>query len=247
MTYFILIHGALHGGWCWERVVPYLEARGHSVDAPDLPAMGEDRGALDEVTLGSWAAFVAERVRRAAEPPLLVGHSLGGLVIGEAAEMVPDRLLGMAYLAALSLPNGMSSNTFRASLGLTVADDVEIAEDGLSFRYKPDRAVAHFFNTTDPEIAAAAAGHLVPQPVAPLGAPVSVTADRFGRIPKAYIECMQDVVLPIASQRRIQTHWKFAPVIPMDTDHSPFLCAPGELADHLMRIADTFAAHAAPA
>ena len=46
MTTFVLIHGAWHGGWCWEKVAPLLEARGHRVLAPDLPGHGANRTPL---------------------------------------------------------------------------------------------------------------------------------------------------------------------------------------------------------
>ena len=42
MATFLLIHGAWHGAWCWDRVVPLLRAAGHDVVAPDLPAHGAD-------------------------------------------------------------------------------------------------------------------------------------------------------------------------------------------------------------
>ena len=32
MTTFVLIHGGFHGGWCWDYLIPELEARGHSAD-----------------------------------------------------------------------------------------------------------------------------------------------------------------------------------------------------------------------
>ena len=45
----------MHGGWCWHKLVPLLEAQGHRVLAPDLPGMGEDPTPLAEVTMGTWA------------------------------------------------------------------------------------------------------------------------------------------------------------------------------------------------
>ena len=46
MAVFALVHGAWHGGWCWEEVTPLLEAAGHRAYAPDLPGLGEDRTPL---------------------------------------------------------------------------------------------------------------------------------------------------------------------------------------------------------
>ncbi len=42
MSTYVLIHGAWHGGWCWNKVVPLLEQAGHKVIAPDLPSHGKD-------------------------------------------------------------------------------------------------------------------------------------------------------------------------------------------------------------
>src|SRR4051812_38188961 len=55
MATFILVHGAWHGGWCWERLAPLLTAAGHRVLAPDLPGMGADRRQLGDDPLGEWA------------------------------------------------------------------------------------------------------------------------------------------------------------------------------------------------
>jgi hypothetical protein len=68
MATFSLVHGAWHGGWCWDFVRAELEARGHVVHTPDLPC--EDVAARVE----EYAACV---------PPadIVVGHSLGGCTI----------------------------------------------------------------------------------------------------------------------------------------------------------------------
>jgi len=84
MTTFGLIHGAWHGAWCWERVVPSLERRGARVVAPDLPGMGQDKTPLSGITLAVWARSVADLVEQQSEPAVLVGHSRGGIVISQA-------------------------------------------------------------------------------------------------------------------------------------------------------------------
>ena len=51
MTQFLLVHGAFHGAWCWQKLVAELEKRGHRAKAIDLPGQGEDQTPLKEVTL----------------------------------------------------------------------------------------------------------------------------------------------------------------------------------------------------
>ena len=46
--HFVLIHGAWHGGWCWEGVIQELEKQGHTAEAPTMPGqdLGDDRSGI---------------------------------------------------------------------------------------------------------------------------------------------------------------------------------------------------------
>jgi len=60
MSTYILIHGAWHGAWCWNKVVSLLEKEGHAVVAPDLPGHGDDKTPIAKVTLRAYADCVCE-------------------------------------------------------------------------------------------------------------------------------------------------------------------------------------------
>ncbi len=78
----VLVHGAWHGAWCWAAVQAELDGRGLASLAVDLP--GHGASTLPFTDLAGDAAHVADVVARAARPVVLVGHSYGGAVIGEA-------------------------------------------------------------------------------------------------------------------------------------------------------------------
>ena len=59
MSTFVLVHGAFHGGWCWHKIVARLEARGHTVFAPDMPGHGTDRTPIADVTMPDIVAKMA--------------------------------------------------------------------------------------------------------------------------------------------------------------------------------------------
>jgi pimeloyl-ACP methyl ester carboxylesterase len=243
MATFILVHGAMHGGWCWHKLVPLLEAQGHRVLAPDLPGMGEDPTPLSEVTLSTWAEFIARLSREAGEPVILVGHSRGGTVISEAAELAPQSMLGLVYLAALLLPAGKKA--FEAAVAedaRNAAEPGQGASDGGSLRVEPEAARALFYNRASPQDAIWASARLCPEPLAPNLVALGVTRQRWGRVPRAYIECLDDRAVPIESQRAMHAALPCDPVVTMDSDHSPFLCQPRALAEHLADIASRFAA-----
>ena len=101
MSHFVLVHGAWHGAWCWEQVVPRLGARGHSARAIDLPGHGQDPKPPGAVSFDDYMSRMGDVIEAAPEPPILVGHSLGGAVITCAADRWPERIRALVYLCAM--------------------------------------------------------------------------------------------------------------------------------------------------
>ncbi|MBI1210681.1 MAG: alpha/beta fold hydrolase [Alphaproteobacteria bacterium] len=237
MATFVLIHGAWHGAWCWERVTPLLERAGHRAVALDLPGMGNDRTPLANVTLASWTEFVSEEIEKAPDPVVLVGHSRGGIVISEVAERIPDRIQALVYLAAFLVPSG---KTLADMLALVppkpVAENViAMSADGLSSTIVSGKVAPVFYNTTAADLQARAESLLTPEPMMSFASVVETSETRFGRVPRAYIECLQDNALPIELQRVMRQTLPCDLVITLDTDHSPFYSAPQMLCDALLK------------
>ncbi len=233
MATFVLIHGALHGGWCWEDVVALLSAAGHEAIAPNLPGLAGDPTPHDRVTLASTADFIAEIVRAQREPVVLVGHSLGGAAISAAAERVPDRLAGLIYVTAILIPAGTSVYAWHDS---NKDQRVAIAADDMA-------ALGRLcYNRTDPEKAERAVARLTPQPAGPLIDTLMVTDARYGRVRRAYIACSDDHLVSLNMQRKMQAALPCDPVITLDADHSPFLSKPTELVAALLAVAAKFGA-----
>lgn len=93
MSTYLLVHGAWHGAWCWERVAADLAGRGHRVVTPTLTGIGERAGeATRDVGVRTHVDDVVAALRAEEEPVVLVGHSYGGLVGRGAADREPDRV-----------------------------------------------------------------------------------------------------------------------------------------------------------
>ena len=238
MTTFILIHGAWHGGWCWDQVAPLLRKAGHTVVAPDLPGMGKSKTPLAKVDLSKWTLAVSDEVVQAFDPVVLVGHSRGGIVISEVAELVPDRIQSLVYLAAFLVPDGKTlADMLAIGPARPVADGaIEMRDDGYSSVIAAAKVGPVFYNTTSPDLTARAQSLLTPEPMMSFTTPVRTSAARFGRVKRAYIECTQDNAIPIELQRSMQKALPCDPVITMETDHSPFFSAPEELCRALFDI-----------
>ena len=237
MSTYVLVHGAWHGGWCWYRVVPLLEKAGHTVLAPDLPSLGKDKTPISDVSLALWAEHVCRLLDAQDEPAVLVGHSRGGIVISEAAERRPDKVKALVYLTAFLLRNGESllqvAGQDTASL---VVQNLVVDEGRGSCTLRDEALRDAFYGDCADEDVALARLCLAPEPLAPLATPIAVSEESFGRVPRVYIECLQDRAIPPALQKQMYTATPCQKVISMGTSHSPFFSAPQALADHLLTL-----------
>jgi pimeloyl-ACP methyl ester carboxylesterase len=236
---FILIHGAWHGGWCFDPLRPLLTAAGHEVIAPDLPGMGGDEATLAAITLEGWGAFVADLCRAASGPVILCGHSRGGLVISAAAEQAPDAISALVYICAMLLPDGMSRASFKEQAEPNPEFDAIIRHLPHGQGMDVDREGAPFvFAQLSPfEAAQAAAARLVSEPMSARTAQLSLSDARYGSVPRHYIECLHDLTIPIADQQAMQKLLPCESVTALEADHSPFLSTPQALADALLQVA----------
>ena len=99
MTPIVMVHGAFVGGWSFEGFREPFEAAGHEVFAPDLRGhgAGEPPDAVIGLSVRDYARDIAELCRSFPEPPILLGHSMGGLVSQLAARKA--RLKALVLLA----------------------------------------------------------------------------------------------------------------------------------------------------
>jgi len=247
MAGFVLIHGAWHGGWCFDPVTALLAERGHKVAAPDLPGMGGGAEALRGVTLEGWSEFTAgicHEMRREldGEPLVLAGHSRGGVVLSATAEHDPQAADGLAYICALMVEDGKSGNDMS---GVVMGEEVgdirgsfgEIVADGAGWEIDKDMAGQALAHRSHPDLVARQVERLVTEPTAGLAEVMHLSEARFGSLPRWYIECRQDRIVPLAGQRRLQALFPGTRAITLNADHSPFYSAPQALADALCDIA----------
>ncbi len=239
MSTYVLVHGAYHGGWCFEKVVPLLEAKGHKVIAVDLPGHGDNMVPIGEVSLAAYVDHVCSIVESQADPVILLGHSLGGMTITQVAERLPNRIAWVAYLTAMMPKNGQNRTDLAEHEGPEdMAGKRVLSEDGLSVTMPRAIIPPTFYAQCPAEDVERAIARLVPQAVEPFQQQARTTPDNFGTVKRAYIECLRDNAIPIAMQRAMIAAQPCDRVFTIDTDHSPFYSAPEELATYLLALAD---------
>ena len=186
--------------------------------------------------LESWARFVADIVER--QPGcVLVGHSRGGAVISRAAELAPQAIGHLVYLCAYLLPAGQSvAAVARRDAASLIAPNMVPAERGVTCALRAGVIRDAFYGECSDSDADWAISQLTPEPLKPLASVLDVTMERFGSVPRAYIETTRDRAVTLEAQRRMQAALPCAPVFTLDSDHSPFISQPEALARILISI-----------
>lgn len=151
-TPLLFIHGAWHGAWCWdEYFLPYFAAQGYTVYAPSLRGHGQSAGKerLRWTSAKDYLADVAETVAKLPQPPVIVGHSMGGYIVQKYLENVT--LPGAILLA--SVP---SKGVIGTTLRIVRQFPREFVKLNLKLSLYPlvetaDLAQHHFFSANMPQ------------------------------------------------------------------------------------------------
>jgi pimeloyl-ACP methyl ester carboxylesterase len=212
----VLVHGAWHGGWCWAKVAPSLQERGHRVAVSEL-----HRGSLAADT-----AAVQEDVDSLGGDVVVCGHSYGGQVI---TGLRPAGLRRLVYLAALMPKEGETAFDL-ASLGppSELNDALVFADDG-TCTVDPGQVVSIFYADCRPEDQEAAVARLRPQVLATFTDPLATLAWRD--VESIYIRCTEDRAIHPDTQDQLAR--RATKRLDWRTSHSPFLSRPELLVDLL--------------
>jgi pimeloyl-ACP methyl ester carboxylesterase len=247
MARFVLVHGAFSGAWIWGPLIDCLKAAGHSVEAFDLPGLGDDLTPVSEVNLDACAARLCEVLAANSEPAFVVGHSMGGVIATQAAARCPERVAALVYVAAFLPKNGQSLLDL-TKLPEGAGDQVQanIAIEGEPpVGIMPAAASRQaLYGCCADDIAAWAIARQRPQPVAPFASAVSIPRGALDGINRFYVLCTRDRAIPPPLQRRMIAENVCAEVIELDTDHTPHLSMTSELAKALHRFATHLSASA---
>jgi pimeloyl-ACP methyl ester carboxylesterase len=211
----VLVHGAWHGPWAWDRVGEELDRRGLAWEAVELPFTGfpdDERAAR-------------EAIERAGEGAVVCGHSYGGFVISAAARGTSAGHL--VYLCAFMVDEDENpwQRFFDPPSPLVAATKVEGDRSVLD----PELAPAALYGDSDEATIAEILPRLRSLPAS--GPAIDHSAPAWRTIPSTYVVAAADQAILVPFQELMARH--AGEVVRWDCDHSPFLTRPAELAELL--------------
>jgi pimeloyl-ACP methyl ester carboxylesterase len=230
---FVLVHGAFAGAYAWDLIVPALESAGHQVITFDLPGHGADLTPPQNVTFDAYVDTVAQHIDNQSEKVILVGHSMGGVVITAVAEKMPEKIAKLVYLSAYLPKNGQNLQELAES-------DAE-SLIGRNLQFTPDYSGGYLPEAITEQVFAGDCSddikHLVVEqskgrlePLAAFQAKTVITDANFGSVDKYYIETLKDQGVGTSLQKQmVADNGTVKQVFSIDSGHSPYFAKPAEL------------------
>lgn len=237
MATFVIVHGALGGGWEWRGVAQRLAARGHDVFRPTLTGLGERAHLLvPQIDLDTHIEDILGVLHwEDLEQVILCGHSYGGMVITGVADRAAERLAHLVYIDAFVPRDGQSANDLIPPAFAETMFRGPAREQGDGWRV-PCAVWPRLTGVPD-EVADWYAARLTDQSLRCFEQPVRLGDDRPA-VPRTYIRCSQDpehgMFGPFAQRARAEG-WDYHVLA---TEHDAQITDPDGVASLLSTIAE---------
>jgi len=232
--HFVLIHGAWHGGWCWDGVVKELVRAGHTAEAPTMPGHNPD-DERDGIGFENYIDKIVDVLNKQNSPAVLVGHSSAGFLLQSAAPKAPDKIAQLIFLNAFILPDGKcqfdlvpreASEAMTAAAQASPDNSIPVIEDFVRNQLMEGESA----KMQDDLI-----NRLVPQPLALFKSPVSTADFAKLQIPKTVVFCKDDVSLPPGAYLGMAQGLGEFNLIEVSGSHEALFTKPGAVARGLLQ------------
>ncbi len=227
---YVLVHGGGHGGWCYRWLAGELRSAGHEVWTPTLTGFGE-RSHLGGADV-DFTTFVTDVVQvlelEDVTGAVLVGHSMGGVVVPRVAEAATSRISQVVWMAAVVLADG---ETLLEATPQTpeMARAVRIRSDGTA-ETDADRIVEAVVNDGSPEQRKWVRERHRPYPRAALVEPGRLSAFLQLGLPTGYVTATRDVAIPREATARFADRLPGCTRAEVDAGHDLMVTQPGPTA-----------------
>ncbi|MBK5205099.1 MAG: alpha/beta hydrolase [Polaromonas sp.] len=239
MKIFVLVHGAWHGGWCWQRVIAALQKDGHRVHAVTLTGLGERAHLLSPaINLDTHINDVINLIEaEELSDVVLAVHSYAGMIGTAVADRAGQRLKHLVYVDAVVPKSGESWSSMQSSA--TQQQRMAAAQATPNFSFPPPDPEVFGLQGADREWVQR---RQTPHPGNTYQAPLQFDVQRVAAVPRTFVSCTQPALATIEPSRlRVQDpeFWDGAwlpnsQVVELKTGHDPMISEPAALARILL-------------
>jgi pimeloyl-ACP methyl ester carboxylesterase len=235
---FVIVHGAFQDSSVWNDVKTQLQKSGDEVILVNLPGRKSANSAVDAASSASYSKTIIEAVGDR-QNIILVGHSFGGIQISNVAEMIPEKIKALIYVAAYLPASGDSLQTLSAqdkNNKFTQKNFLLAADYKTADVLQSDRELI-FCNDCNTDAKQKLAASFTLEPLAPMTEGAKISAEKFGKVKKVYVYTTIDNAVSYPLQTQMTAKTKVDKTFSMKTGHCPFLSQPKQLAKILRKTA----------
>jgi len=234
---FVLVHGAFQAPYAWQFTKADLESRGQKVVVVELPGHGSDNADPATLSINAYRDKVVSAINAISGQVILVGHSMGGMVVTAVAEEIPEKIEKLVFVGAFVPANGQSivdlaSTDSEALFGPALIPSA----DQLTFNMAQENLAPVFLADGSSAVKQLLITNYKAEPSIPFTNPATITAGKFGSVNKYYIFTEQDKAISLSNQHAMAAAAGITKNYSMNTSHCPFLSKPSEFTALLMTI-----------
>lgn len=234
MANFVLVHGAWHGGWCWQRVTLALQQQGHRVHAVTLTGLGERAHLLAPgITLDTHIDDVVSAIEvEELSDVILAVHSYAGMIGTAVADRLGKHLKHLVYVDAVVPKPGESWSSTQSAA--TQQQRLSAAQASTRFSFPPPDPEVFGLHDADH---AWVKRRQTPHPGNTYQAPLDFDVQRVAAIPRTFVNCTQPALATIEPSRLRVKDPKFwdgawlpnSKIVELKTGHDPMISDPAGL------------------
>ena len=233
------MHGAWHGGWCWQRVTTALQQQGHRVHALTLTGLGERAHLLSPaITLDTHIDDVISAIEvEELHDVVLAVHSYAGMIGTAVADRIGKHLKHLVYVDAVIPKPGESWSSTQSVA--TQQQRLSAAQASTRFSFPPPDPEVFGLHDADH---AWVKRRQTPHPGNTYQAPLNFDVKRVAAIPRTFVNCTQPALAIIEPSRLRAKDPKFwegawlpnSKIIELKTGHDPMISEPALLTKLLL-------------
>jgi pimeloyl-ACP methyl ester carboxylesterase len=234
---FVLVHGAFQGPYAWYSVKEQLEKAGQKVVVVELPGHGQDQTSPSAINMNLYRDKVISEISKIKGKVILVGHSMGGVIITAVADKIPERIEKLVYLAAFIPANGQALIDYASKdADSQLNPALSPSADHTTVSVAKEKLFSIFCQDGAPAIEQVLMSNNRAEPAAPFYDKITLNASVFNSMQKYYIYTVLDKALSYKIQQQMVNVAGITKIYTLNSSHCPHLSVPDKVTSILLEI-----------